>query len=365
MEQKDKIEKMKGKIAKILKKAEGAKDVGSIEEATNFILQANRLLMKYNIELDDLDLSEEIVDEIMHESFTLNEVHRWNKSDGDWMFYIYHMTSQINLCSIIKSVRKEFVRDQYTDEIILNSKGDGKIRTVGKVSLFGTEINQEITKYMSTSIINQLKRLSKQAWKEYLGSEREPTWKRGYFRGAVDTLRKVFNDYKEAQKEEFPSVTALVLTNQVALKSKVEEVFGRTGRSKSRAVSGMGGYNLGQRDGSKVTIRKGISKGYSNNQNRLIIMESLKPNIMIQTLEEKAPTLEKGKEHIFFIIKKGNKKYVTIRNNELGISKLQKKAILFKSIKKLEDFISNATIDSRNDRVIGNSYFITDVTIKK
>ena len=78
---------------------------------------------------------------------------------------------------------------------------------------------------------------------------------------------------------------------------------------------------------------------------------------MLKTLKE---TLLKSGDSCL-IVKKG-KMYLTIRNNELAKSSRQGDAIAFSTEEQIEHFIGEATIDSRNARVIGNGYAIVPVT---
>lgn len=66
---------------------------------------------------------------------------------------------------------------------------------------------------------------------------------------------------------------------------------------------------------------------------------------------------EFGKDplQIGYLAKKG-KKYITWSHGELRLTELQSKAIYFDTEKKYINFIDNVTLDTRNARVIGNSY---------
>lgn len=64
------------------------------------------------------------------------------------------------------------------------------------------------------------------------------------------------------------------------------------------------------------------------------------------------------------IVKKGSK-YLTLRNGELSLTIDRMKALMFLSEKEIRNFINNATIDDRNDRVINGRYDIVPLTKNK
>ena len=52
------LEKIKSRIEKMLKKAQSAKEIGSLHEAEVFSNTANKLLMQYNLSMSDIDMGE-------------------------------------------------------------------------------------------------------------------------------------------------------------------------------------------------------------------------------------------------------------------------------------------------------------------
>lgn len=265
---KQKVEKIKDKIAKLIRKANSSKEIGSIEEAATFMMKANKLLIEHNLAEDDIQLEEQRED-IGHEWVDINKTHGWNKTDSDWMSHIYNMISNINLCTALIKQGKTYVHNEDGGIVYNPRTGKAKIKVYLRITLVGTELNKEITKYMATSIINQLKHLSKKAWKEYYGMEKPNTWKRGYFRGAVNTLYPLLAEHDKRQREEFPKMGLMVMRSKAEVSKYVQEKLGGTRKGKSSKVSGNEGRRAGERDAHKVTIRKGISSS-SNGGGRLL-----------------------------------------------------------------------------------------------
>lgn len=265
-------DKIKEKIAKLMRKAESAKELGSIEEAATFMMMANKMLMKYNLERTDIEL-EDTSNKLTHEYLNLNDEHKWNKSSGDWMIHIYNMVASMNLCSVIYMKKKNFKRDE-NNQIRFNSKGQPVEHIWMRLTLIGNPMNKEMTRYMTTSMINQLIYLSKDAWKEYQklgGTDKVNAWKRAYFSGATRTLYKIFADFKEGQyKEVGTSLTSLIRTNDIELRNYQDEVIGGTKRGKNGRYGSNDGRNQGKRDGHKVTVNKGLSSSSMVNSVRML-----------------------------------------------------------------------------------------------
>jgi len=263
-------EKIKDKIAKLIRKANSSRELGSIEEAASFMMMANKLLMKYNLERTDIEL-EDTSNRLSHDVLNLNDEHQWNKSSGDWMMHIYNMTASMNLCFIISDIKKEYKRTANGDLITKN--GEKIIITYVKLTLIGNEMNKEVTRYMATSMINQLKSLSRDAWSEYQqhgGNDKVNAWRRAYFRGAVNTLYKIFKDHKENQfKELGESLSALVLTNQVELKDYISNNLGVVKTAQSGRLKSADGAAQGKRDGHKVKVNSALM-GSAMSKGRLL-----------------------------------------------------------------------------------------------
>lgn len=84
----------------------------------------------------------------------------------------------------------------------------------------------------------------------------------------------------------------------------------------------------------------------------------------IKTLEETLQTLKEREVRKARVVKKSGL-YLTIKNNELALSKKQLKALIFDNEEQVHTFIGNAIIDSRNDKVIGKSFGIVEITLSR
>ena len=104
-------------------------------------------------------------------------------------------------------------------------------------------------------------RSNKEAWSFYQsinGPEKRGTFNRGYFIGAVNAI---YDRLEEMQKQQAANVTALVLTNEVAIREKKEELFsGNLRDGKAKKSSSNHGASLGYRDGKNVNINGGLNE---------------------------------------------------------------------------------------------------------
>lgn len=231
------LDSIKEKIEKLLNKAESAKQIGSLEEAAAFAAKASNLLMKYNLCMSDIGGKPK--DDMEVGRIDLGELHGFNKTEGDWVVQLYNAIAKFNLCRVIK----------------VNMPGHMKI------VIIGDKFNTETVMYIAGQLVNRLKELQRERFKQYKGTEKKGTFKRSYFIGAVNGIWDKLEENKKAQEVENVNVTALVRTNELELQSKVEEVFAdslKTG--KARKSKGQDGSFYGYQDGKRMNVNPGLNE---------------------------------------------------------------------------------------------------------
>ena len=229
MEKTTDLDKIKSRIEKMLRKAESAKEIGSLHEAEVFAKTANKLLMEYNLSMSDINLGE---NKQNINDFGLEL--KYNKTDGDWMVRLYHTVAKFNLCKVIK------------------------IGHSNKITILGEKYNIEIVTYICSQLVHTIKSLCSQRWKDYDGPEKRNTFKRGYYIGAVNGLYEKLEQQQQELNREMVGVTALIKTNEVAIQEKVSQMFNNLKKGKSKRLSGSDGATLGKIDGKNLQINKGI-----------------------------------------------------------------------------------------------------------
>jgi hypothetical protein len=245
------LDKIHDKIKKLLALAKGAEDIGSIEEAANAAAQVQKLLLKYNLELSEIDL-EERKHSIENDMYNLKDIHGWNKNQGNWLTLIYFRVSTYNFCKTIG------------------------IGTPGKycdprVQIFGEKHNIEIVLDLCLSLISQIKALEGKRWKELQGqiTDKRATFRRSYFQGCVDGINQRLYEEREANKKEWTGTTGLVVQNDKALDLAIKEKYGDNLKSSTRRQSkSMAGYSNGVKDGKAMGTKRGV-QGTTNNHKQI------------------------------------------------------------------------------------------------
>lgn len=235
------LDEIQEKIAKLLNKAESAKELGSLEEAAAFTAKVSELLMKYNLSLSDIKGKKD-KDDVEANKINLADLHGYNKTEGDWIVQLYNCIAKFNLCRVIKI-----------------NKGDALA-----IMLLGDKYNVETVVFISSQLVNRLKILQRQRFKEYSeagGPEKKGTFKRAYFIGAINAIWDKLEEQKISMERENSNITTLVKTNEIAIADKVEELFGdRVKSGKARKVKGQDGAGFGYQDGKDMEINKGLNE---------------------------------------------------------------------------------------------------------
>ena len=70
------LDKIKGKLEKLVKLQQGATKIGSLEEAANAAEKIQTLLFKYNLSMADINTDEQREEDIKNNSLDLSELGR-------------------------------------------------------------------------------------------------------------------------------------------------------------------------------------------------------------------------------------------------------------------------------------------------
>lgn len=229
--------KIKEKIEKLFRKAESAEKIGSLEEAAIFSSKAQELLVQYNLEMSELDLGE-TKQEAIGFYVDLKARYGLNKTDGDWLIRLYSTISQFNFCKIV-------------------TKGN-----IG-LTIVGEEHNIDMVDYICSNLIPTIKQLRLKAWKEYNGTEKTNTFKRGYYRGAVSGIHAKLREQRDRDSIKYEGLPGLILVSEKLVDEKMRELFPNLGVRRSRNLQGASGLTRGYADGKNIQINKGVS-GRSN-----------------------------------------------------------------------------------------------------
>lgn len=232
------MDKIKKKIQKLLALQKGAEDIGSLEEAQNAAEKIRALVMKYQLDLDELKKSGEEKTRIGHSRIILSEHIPYNKTHGNWLISLVHIVAIHNFGSIIAI---------------------GKDLKVQIVDIWGEEYNIQVIFELTVNYSKQIIDLEKRRWLEVQDrGDKRNSFRRAYYKGAVAGLSHSFNAQKESLvKEHGERVNALIRTTDIELK-EVRNNHYSNGIAKSRHSSNKSllGASMGFADGKKLKASK-------------------------------------------------------------------------------------------------------------
>ncbi len=235
------------KIKKLKAMYEGAKKIGSEGEAQAAAALLNKLLLQYNLSMDELDLSDKPKDPIGHEVISGYE---YKSIGGEWENRLTNVLCRHNLC-------QSYVYGSSYKRLLI----------------VGTKENLELVKWMLAMLKERYVAFSKVAYKAYKESYdyrytrySKDRFQRSYLLGCAEGLDAKLNEEREREKKEdvkfATQVTALVVQTDGALKNYVAEQFGKTGhRTGGRTYAG-NARQQGFAEGKRTELYKPISDNH-------------------------------------------------------------------------------------------------------
>lgn len=231
-------DKIADKLRKLIALQNGAMEVGSISEAENAAARIQELLMKYNMELTDVELEkEEVSREDLEASFIKTE-------PKDWITKLYNAIAMHNFCKLVYIVEP-------------STKGPKYYR----FALIGADQDREVVKYLTDQLVSKLRYLARESYKknQRVGEKRN-TYIRGFLTGAVNQIFTRLIEQRKKDEQAQANTTALVLKKEAKLEAKVQQEFGalRKHRTRSKGYSGREGFTEGVKAGKTVSINRGV-----------------------------------------------------------------------------------------------------------
>lgn len=247
MENNVEMDKIMSKIKKLKALYEGAKKIGSEGEAQAAAAVLNKLLLQYNLSIDEVDLNDKPKDPIGHEVISGFE---YKSIGGEWENRLTSVLCRHNLCSCY----------------VYGS-------SYKRLLIVGTRENLEMVKWMLAMLKERYVAFSKAAYKEYkesydyrytrYGKER---FQRSYLLGCAEGLDAKLREEREREKREdekfATQVTALVVQTDGALKAYVAEQFGKTGHRTGGHTNAPTARSQGYAEGRRTELYKPISDNH-------------------------------------------------------------------------------------------------------
>jgi len=224
------------KIQKLLDLEQGARNIGSLEEAANAAEKVQRLLTKYNLEMSDVSMH------IRKDSMDINKFAFEDvtnaKNEGQWIHSLYSMLANHNYCKLVRTISHKW------------DPTKGNVR-VTYANLVGTKTNVEVVRKLALRLEERIRTFEREAWRkdQHMHKNRN-AYRRAYFMGAVQGLNHQLEYIKQQEMQENVNVRSLVVQNERQLQEAMANLFSnltdaRRKRALSNGAAGARGFDDG------------------------------------------------------------------------------------------------------------------------
>lgn len=253
----DNLDKIKGKLQKLMKLYEGAKKIKSEGEANAAAAAIQRLLAEYNLSMGDIERDEEddaIKEEIM-------SCYRIKFIGGQWEFALMNVLCKYNFCKAAHY-------------------GAHKNK---QMMFFGKKENMETVKWMYFMLCDRFVALGKNRFYRHQETEEyvcEPigldTYLRRYLMGCVRGLEDKFEEEKRStdknDKDFSDKVTALTIRNEEAIQEYIRQKYNMS-KSKERRTKLDSSFFSGYEDGRRTEINKQLEENKKAQINKVKFLD--------------------------------------------------------------------------------------------
>lgn len=218
------------KILEVIKKCLALSTSSNEHEAAAAAAKAQELLFKHNLSMAQVEDIQEV--SAVGES---HENYHVSKNEGFWIRDLAFAVAKFNFCEAMVGSRHGH----------------------NWITFIGEKHNMEVTSEIFKWLAGQLSPLAREAWKVYNASngyERKGAFRRGFFEGAVSTIRhRLFEQWMTLQRQDEKS-TALVVIKGKEVSEYVENRFPHAKAAKDTFLSGCDGHRAGREAGERVSL---------------------------------------------------------------------------------------------------------------
>lgn len=234
---KEKISKVIDRVKKLLALAS---DKANEHESALAAIMAAKMMEEYNLAMADVieaDLKknkDNLVDEPISEVV-------YNDRFPSWF-------QQLSCC--ISRVFDCHVKFDYFYE-------EGNYQGKRRIKIFGYKPDVEVSKYVFSFVLGQIERLTEEAWAKISDFEKRYisalSWKKSYREGLVSRLSLEIKTLYKKEDIKTSSGTSLVVVKEINIIEKYGNFSYKTG---NHSVGNYNAYQQGQKDASKINLRK-------------------------------------------------------------------------------------------------------------
>jgi len=234
------------KIKKLMDLEQGARDIGSLEEANNAAEKVRMLLLKHNLEMADISLHVR-GDKALIDKFNFEDISP-KKNEGQWILALYNTLAKYNLCTAVTRNRKRI-------------NGLGETEQLRFAILVGTKTNVEVVRILALRLEERIRIFEKQSWKEHGWKHKNKNaYRRAYFMGAVNGLDMQLWEAQRKEKQEQDGVYALVVQTEKDLNDALANLFSNIKHGKRvMRLSNEEALHRGYRDGNNMAMGEGLN----------------------------------------------------------------------------------------------------------
>jgi len=292
------IDEILDKVKKLLEKAESLKKLGSLEEANTFIMNANRMLLDYNLELADVKNHEYTADRKENQVGYAVVEYGKIKSDGVWETQLLNVLAHHNLCQhirfkgdknrttvvglkhnvqitlylydVVRPILKKLSNESYNKTVAemkqvfakmtkgCETKSEAVLKIMVQTKIDPRALEDHIVAFDNTS-------LDKATYGKYTLNlqkmgvpSRRKVFIRSFLNGAVAGLDyKLFQEKKPNEK-----LDSLIVTNTKKIEDWISKNLGETTETeKKKKVTDEIAYSQGVKTGLEMNLVKGVRNG--------------------------------------------------------------------------------------------------------
>lgn len=251
------LEKIKNKLAKLMRLYEGAKEINSEGEAQNAAAKIQAILIQYNLEMSDINTEEENKNEVGEESMSY---YTYKFIGGDWEFKLMSVICRWNFCQLLFTKR------------------------IKQMHVLGEKENIEVVKWLHSVLCRKFVGFGKDKYKvfketpEYLfdpiGLD---TFLRRYLTGCSEGLNTKFYDEDRARRMNeqvlATKITALVVRKNEAIQQFIQDKYPKLKTAKVGGPVKYGSaHRMGYNDGKNVEIHKGLNDSKTTQANKVNLL---------------------------------------------------------------------------------------------
>jgi len=205
------LDKIKERIAKLIRHRDSAEKLGNLQEAESFAEKIQDLALKYGVEIANLNWEDqEQMNKPLGTEIDLTKYMR--RHESDWIMKLFKACARGNMCRFVTN----------------------KARTW--CDIIGYSHNVEIAIYLAESLIPRLRLLARKEFKAYQGYEKRNTFIRGFLQSADQAIEERLTLKIEEAQVNSTQITALVRTTEIAVNNFMRTKYPRLGSIKDRSL---------------------------------------------------------------------------------------------------------------------------------